>query len=40
VNPYPDAFAPHDTIAAHFARLQRKRKYVCLRESFWRAYAP
>ena len=36
---YPASIAPHDAIAAHFARLQRSGRYIILRESFWLAYA-
>ena len=39
IRPFPDSFAPHDVIAAHFALLQRAGKYVILRESVWLAYA-
>jgi hypothetical protein len=39
VRPYPDVFAHHDVIAAHFATLQRSGKYVLLRESIWLSYA-
>jgi len=39
VRPYRDDFAPHSTIAAHFAGLQRAGKYIIFRESVWKAYA-